>query len=340
MDKCDVNGNTAEKWPEISVIVPVYGVEKYLPECIDSILAQTFTNFELILVDDGSPDHCPALCDAAAEKDSRVRVIHKTNGGVGTARNAGLDTVKGNWIAFVDSDDRVLPQFLEKLYSAAREKNTDIAMCGTYGTSPAGDYFKNKNGDGYDTDEAVYDEVLQQQEVLNRCIFSAYQVMWNKIYRKHIFDRWRFPAGMAFEDTWLLPHIYTESDSIACIAEPLYCYRILPGSAMNRKITMKTLDRVEACYEMFRVMEQYKADTLCSAYRTIVTSLADIWLHLTPQERRTPRMKECIGYKREAWKKLKQAHGITPRSLWDMLRYTINARKYLAARRKRLAEQK
>ena len=329
-----------KKSPEISIIVPVYQVEKYLNECIDSILAQTFTDFELILVDDGSPDGCPALCDAAALRDDRVRVIHKINGGVSTARNSGLAAAQGNWIAFVDSDDRVLPQFLEKLYSAALEKNTDIAMCGTYEISPAGDYFENKNGDGYDTDEAVYDEVLPQQEVMNRCIFSAYQVIWNKIYRKHIFNRWRFPAGMAFEDTWFLPHIYTESDSIACIAEPLYCYRNWPGSAMNRKITMKTLDRVEACYEMFRVMEQYNADTLCSAYRTIVTSLADIWLHLTPQERHSPRMKECIGYKREAWKKLKQARGITPRSLWDMLRYTINSRKYLAARRKRLAEQK
>ena len=118
-----------KKCPEISVIVPVYKVEKYLNECIDSILAQTFTDFELILVDDGSPDSCPALCDAAAEKDSRVRVIHKINGGVSTARNAGLAAAQGNWIAFVDSDDRVLPQFLEKLYSAALEKNTDISMC-------------------------------------------------------------------------------------------------------------------------------------------------------------------------------------------------------------------
>ena len=96
-----------KKSPEISIIVPVYKVEKYLNECIDSILAQTFTDFELILVDDGSPDNCPALCDAAAEKDSRVRVIHKINGGVSTARNAGLAAAQGNWIGFVDPDDFV-----------------------------------------------------------------------------------------------------------------------------------------------------------------------------------------------------------------------------------------
>ena len=97
--------------PLLSIIVPVYKVENYLQKCIDSILAQTFTDFELILVDDGSPDNCPALCDAAAKKDSRVRVIHKQNGGVSTARNAGLDAAQGNWIAFVDSDDTAAPEY-------------------------------------------------------------------------------------------------------------------------------------------------------------------------------------------------------------------------------------
>ena len=115
--------------PEISIIVPVYQVEKYLNECIDSILAQTFTDFELILVDDGSPDNCPALCDAAAKRDSRVRVIHKQNGGVSTARNAGLDAAQGNWIAFVDSDDTVEPEYLEKMHKAVLETGADFAIC-------------------------------------------------------------------------------------------------------------------------------------------------------------------------------------------------------------------
>ena len=100
-----------KKSPEISIIVPVYKVEKYLNECIDSILAQTFTDFELILVDDGSPDNCPALCDAAAEKDSRVRVIHQQNKGLSGARNAGINVARGNWLGFVDSDDMIDPTF-------------------------------------------------------------------------------------------------------------------------------------------------------------------------------------------------------------------------------------
>ena len=122
--------------PEISIIVPVYQVEKYLNECIDSILAQTFTDFELILVDDGSPDNCPALCDAAAKRDSRVRVIHKQNGGVSTARNAGLDAAQGNWIAFVDSDDTAAPEYLEKMHKAVLETGADFAIACRRGTSP------------------------------------------------------------------------------------------------------------------------------------------------------------------------------------------------------------
>ena len=118
-----------KKSPEISIIVPVYKTERFLSACISSILAQTFTDFELILVDDGSPDNCPALCDAAAEKDSRVRVIHKQNGGVSTARNAGLDAAQGNWIAFVDSDDTVEPEYLEKMHKAALEMGADFAIC-------------------------------------------------------------------------------------------------------------------------------------------------------------------------------------------------------------------
>ena len=108
-----------KKSPEISIIVPVYQVEKYLNECIDSILAQTFTDFELILVDDGSPDNCPALCDAAAEKDSRVRVIHQQNKGLSGARNAGIDVARGNWLGFVDSDDMIDPTFCEKMLHTA-----------------------------------------------------------------------------------------------------------------------------------------------------------------------------------------------------------------------------
>ena len=114
----------------ISIIVPVYKTERFLNACIASILAQTFTDFELILVDDGSPDSCPALCDAAAAKDSRIRVIHQKNRGLSGARNAGLDAAEGEWIAFVDSDDMLLPQALEKAHSTAEKTGADVVLYG------------------------------------------------------------------------------------------------------------------------------------------------------------------------------------------------------------------
>ena len=119
-----------KKQPEISIIVPVYKTERFLSACISSILAQTFTDFELILVDDGSPDSCPALCDAAAAKDSRIRVIHQKNRGLSVARNAGLDAAEGEWIAFVDSDDMLLPQALEKAHSTAEKTGADVVLYG------------------------------------------------------------------------------------------------------------------------------------------------------------------------------------------------------------------
>ena len=116
--------------PLISVIIPVYKVELYLRECIDSVLAQTYQNLEVILVDDGSPDQCGSICEQYAEKDNRVCVIHKENGGLSDARNAGIDVAKGEYIGFVDSDDWVAPDMYECLYKASVEYNAEFVVCG------------------------------------------------------------------------------------------------------------------------------------------------------------------------------------------------------------------
>ena len=116
--------------PEISIIVPVYKVEKYLRHCVDSILAQTFTDFELLLIDDGSPDNSGAICDEYAEKDNRVRVFHKENGGVSSARNLGLDNARGTYIMFCDSDDYVADNWAEKLYEFMNYNEANLSICG------------------------------------------------------------------------------------------------------------------------------------------------------------------------------------------------------------------
>ena len=326
--------NKPQKYPEISIIVPVYRVEKYLNACIDSILAQTFADFELILVDDGSPDRCPALCDAAAAKDSRIRVIHKPNGGVSTARNAGLDAASGSWIAFVDSDDTVHPEYLQKLYAAAVSAGADLAICGSQCIDEAGALAAAG-------EPRIGRDVLPRQEILRRMVASDYQVPWNKLYRRSLFAQLRYPENKAFEDTCLMPAVYAQAASMSEVPDYLYNYRLVQGSAMHRKTTLKTLDWVEAWYRLFEVLQQNGiTDTLCAAYRPILTAVWDIWLHLTPEERRSPRMQEAFGYERTARRALLQAHGVTPGSLRAAVVCAVSARRYLDLCRSRAAKRK
>ena len=323
---------TKEKQPEISVIVPVYKVEDYLNKCVDSVLAQTFSELELILVDDGSPDSCPALCDLAAQKDSRVRVIHKPNGGVSTARNAGLDAARGNWITFVDSDDWIAPEMCARLYETAVREAADIAMCDSYKVDEQGDLLGKKQNI-----QEVFDETLPREEALQRTVLSVLQVPWNKLFRKELLTELRFPEKKGFEDTWLLPKIFEKAQKTVCLSDRLYFYRIRQNSAMHSRISLKSLDMVEADYELFEcLLRNQGRETLCIAYRMILTGLIDIWLHLTPEERRTSRMQQCIGYKRNAWRCLRQAHGVTLSAVWDTLVYSVSPQTYLVHRRKRL----
>ena len=129
--------------PELSVIVPVYKVEKYLSKCIDSILAQTFTDFELILIDDGSPDRCGEICDEYAAKDSRIIVIHQQNKGVSAARNAGLEIAKGKYIGFVDSDDWIEPEMYQILIATANETASELVICGSKQRDESGAFLRN-----------------------------------------------------------------------------------------------------------------------------------------------------------------------------------------------------
>ena len=146
----------------VSVIVPVYKVEPYLDRCVASILAQTYPNLEVILVDDGSPDNCPAFCDAWAQRDARIRVIHKKNGGQSTARNAGLDAARGEWIAFVDSDDTITPDYCAKLYAAVQQTGAQIAACNYRQVDESGQPLKEQY-------LHVRAEVLDQKEALEHC---------------------------------------------------------------------------------------------------------------------------------------------------------------------------
>ena len=246
-----------KKQPEISIIVPVYKTERFLSACISSILAQTFTDFELILVDDGSPDSCPALCDAAAARDSRIRVIHQKNRGLSGARNAGLDAAEGEWIAFVDSDDTIMPDFCAKLYHAAQETGAQMAVCNyrqvDEALTPIREQYLH-----------VRREVLTPEQALEHSTLLPYMVVWNKLYHRSIFAQLRFAEGKLNEDTLLIAYAYEKADRIANIPDALYLYRKVAGSIVNSKVTLRNLDRVEANYTVFECVRRHYIRRRCS----------------------------------------------------------------------------
>ena len=310
----------------ISIIVPVYKTERFLNACIASILAQTFTDFELILVDDGSPDGCPALCDAAAAKDSRIRVIHQKNRGLSGARNAGLDAAEGEWIAFVDSDDTITPDFCAKLYHAAQETGAQMVVCNyrqvDEALTPIREQYLH-----------VRREVLTPEQALEHSTLLPYMVVWNKLYHRSIFAQLRFAEGKLNEDTLLIAYAYEKAEKIANIPDAMYLYRKVAGSIVNSKVTLRNLDRVEANYVVFECARRHGVTgSLCELYWVLLHSLIDVGSHLTAQERKTPRMLQAREYERRARRALRQEHAVTPQALGNTLCFILSQNRYFETR--------
>ena len=241
--------------PLISVIVPVYKVEPYLRRCVDSILAQTFTDFELILVDDGSPDNCGAICDEYAAQDSRIHVIHQENGGLSAARNAGIDWTFDNsdsqWISFIDSDDWVHPQYLEYLYRAVAESGADASVC-VY--SAENEYRPNKmiemaGWKGY----SFEDFFCLRKTGVHSIIACA------KLYKKSLFINKRYPVGKINEDLFITPKVLYECSLIAVTDATLYYYFQSDDSIMRQPWSVRRLDEIEASEELIRFLHANKA---------------------------------------------------------------------------------
>ena len=206
--------------PKVSVIVPVYNAEKYLHRCVDSILAQTFTDFELLLVDDGSPDRSGAICDQYAAADPRVRVFHKPNGGVSSARQCGLDNVQGEYTIHADPDDWVEPDMLQELYAEARRTNADMVIC---------DFFQ-EYGDGRTKYIKQQPAALNSETVLQQLLFQQlHGSCWNKLVKRACYNTWnvKFPHDVIrWEDLWVNCEILLHGISIAYLGKAFYHYDI------------------------------------------------------------------------------------------------------------------
>lgn len=235
--------------PTLSIIVPVYKVEPYLHRCVDSILAQTFTDFELILVDDGSPDNCGAICDEYAAKDSRIIVIHKENGGLSDARNAGLDIAKGEYIGFVDSDDYISPQMYHRMIHLITSHQTDMVVTG----------YINVMANGTQTTlcpPIAEERILYREDFLNdffphNC-WILFPCVWNKIYRRTLFHNLRFPVGKIYEDRFLQLPLYDLCHSIAVDNQHHYFYfHLRTDSITNQHYSRRNLALIDAALSQY-----------------------------------------------------------------------------------------
>ena len=230
--------------PRISVIVPVYKVEQFLPTCVQSILGQTFADFELILVDDGSPDGCGALCDAYAEQDSRVRVIHQKNGGLSAARNSGIAAAKGELLAFVDSDDLIAPDYLEQLYNALCSSGADMALCAVEDVNEDGSPLEHPEitapaAAGSFSGKALLAEFFGPNA-------TCYTVAWNKLYKRSLWEQLRYPEGLIHEDDAVAHRLFAACETVSCLDAPLYRYRLRQGSICRSGISPGSFDGVTA----------------------------------------------------------------------------------------------
>lgn len=250
----------------VTVVIPVYNVEHYLRECLESVVNQTYQNLQIILVDDGSTDSSTIICDEYALRDKRIRVIHKDNGGLSDARNKGIDLANGEYITFIDSDDVVEQDMIEYLMHLISRYNADISVCQAQYISDSGLLLKKP-----------YSEI-KEKKVINalNCIHEFLYgqeigtVAWRKLYKRSLFQEIRYPVGRYHEDVFTTYKLVAISDSIAIGSEAKYLYRIRPSSIMRSPFSPKHLDLVVGKREMARFIENKFPDSIELAYASII----------------------------------------------------------------------
>lgn len=242
--------------PKLSVIVPVYKVEKYLSKCIQSIIKQTFTDWELILIDDGSPDKCPQICDQYAAKDNRIVVIHQDNQGVSVARNRGLDKATGEYIGFVDSDDYIEDNMYEIILSAMKRTDSNVGICGFK-------YIDGVDGNIIRLQDENIEEILTQKEVLRRQFDIPWSIrldMCNKVFSKKLIGELRFDKDLhCCEDTLFLHQLLLKTEQAVYVIQPLYVNVRRIGSAMQGGLHVKDIEKSLSIHK-------YMADSVREVY--------------------------------------------------------------------------
>ena len=283
----------------VSIIVPVYKVENEIDRCIQSILNQTYTSIEIILVDDGSPDKCPEICDAYAKQDKRIKVIHKENGGLSDARNVGLDVAKGEYIAFIDSDDWVEDSFIEQLLTNLISTNSDISICGYTLVN------ENNQKRHYSAQKDL--ELLENEEAL-RELFTQEKfgcMVWQKLYRKELFKDIRFPVNKLYEDVAVSLPLFIKSKQCVISNKELYFYFQRNSSIVNSRFNKNKLDMLEFIQNMidYSHANEHKFDNETEAFylKAVLMNILQSYKDNSSKE-----AKECAKYLKGELKKHKK----------------------------------
>lgn len=261
----------------VSVVIPVYNVESYLDECIESVILQSYNNIEIILVDDGSTDTSGNKCDKWAKQDSRIKVIHQANIGLSGARNSGIKISKGRYITFVDSDDTVNIDYINILINSILESSSDISICGLNRFFDGEDsIFNNEDSKGstevvtLSSDEAI-ERIFYQKDISN----SAF----GKMYPRSFFEAVEFPIGKLYEDLATVYKLFLQTDNVSMVKDSYYNYRIRQGSIMTRKFDTRNLDRISISEYILNNIKILRPNLLPAAkYRYLVSNLQVLWM--------------------------------------------------------------
>lgn len=255
---------------KISIIVPVYKVEKYLDRCVESIVGQEYKNLEIFLVNDGSPDRCPQMCDTWAMKDPRVRVIHKENGGQSSARNMGIDAATGDYLYFVDSDDYIAPQLCRRAMECFEEGDADMVIFNSCRIS--------REGISCGGTETLQDEYLDQNQALLALLagkINSYP--WNKVYKRKVFADIRYPEGRVWEDVAIAPRLFLNARRIRCIPEMLYYYCDREDSTVARIHEKALADIFLARYDGYALLKQYSPEVSRAAFSWVALAALNLY---------------------------------------------------------------
>ena len=265
--------------PLISIIVPIFRVEEYLDRCVASIVGQTYRNLEIILVDDGSPDGCPAMCDAWKTKDSRITVIHQENAGLSQARNVGLALATGEYIGFVDSDDWIEPEMYEMLLGVIQETGADISICNLR-ADPVGEIVPVSN-----KGTNAKQELTPEESIRNYFTKLRFVVVWNKLYRKCILDSISFPIGKCYEDIYWTYKAMAKAQKIVYLDRVLYHNILRSGSISRNREHFYQIDRFGGWKESLDFCRQHYPSLESLALSNYLLTCYDLYIILALIER-------------------------------------------------------